>query len=74
MWWWNEVDIMDVADTAVIGGQTVLGPGEQQDFGGRCRGGRGFGFRGGRGISFAADVDGLTRALRLRRWLSTSAG
>jgi hypothetical protein len=42
----NENDNVDIADTAVIGGETDLGLGEEQDLGGRCRGGRGIGFLG----------------------------
>ena len=62
-----EEDTVDVADTAVTGGETNLSLGEQQDFGGKCRGGRGFGFHGGREIMDSANLHGAARALRFGR-------
>jgi hypothetical protein len=50
----NEDDVVDITDTAVIGGETNLGLGEQEEFGHGCHGGIGIGLGIGRGLESLA--------------------
>jgi hypothetical protein len=52
----NGEETINVADTAAIGGESDLSLNEQQDFGGRCRGGRGFGSHPGGSDSWTQQI------------------